>query len=80
MAYAFKDESGILHLTDDRQVAERQGCFVETELKPDVSGYPIVDGKGVILYADGRAFIDGNKAKGTEIAAPQVLIDLAAQI
>jgi hypothetical protein len=78
--FAFLSKDGILRLNIERIAAEH-GEHVQTSLADDESGYPIVDGQGVVYYAyEDKAYIKGNKSDGQPIATPPVLKQLAAEL
>jgi hypothetical protein len=65
MSYAYLDKEGILHLHPLEREAAKHGKYVETNLEYDESGFPIVEGQGVVYYADeDKAYIKGNKSDG----------------
>ncbi|MGG1643023.1 hypothetical protein ACIFQM_17530 [Paenibacillus sp. NRS-1782] len=81
MSYAYLDKEGILHLHPEKRIAAQNGKYVETNLEYDESGYPVVDGEGVVYYTDeDKAYIKGNKSDGKLIATPPVLKQLAAEL
>ena len=67
MAYAYLDKYDILHVVDDKEVAElaaKGGNYVTTTIA-NANGYPTAGGKPVFLYAaEKKAFIGGNKNSG----------------
>ncbi|MNW48211.1 Uncharacterised protein [Paenibacillus polymyxa] len=78
--FAFLSSDGILHLHDEEHAAQH-GKHVQTSLTDDESGFPIVEGQGVVYYAkEDRAYINGNKSDGKLIATPPVLKQLAAEL
>jgi hypothetical protein len=78
--FAFLSEEGILHLHDEEH-ASQHGKYVQTSLTDDESGYPVVEGQGVVYYAnDDKAYVKGNKKDGQLIPTPPVLKQLAAEL
>lgn len=78
--FAFLSSDGILHLHDEEHAAQH-GKHVQTSLTDDESGFPIVEGQGVVYYAyEDKAYIKGNKGDGKLIATPPVLKQLAAEL
>ncbi|UNL94028.1 hypothetical protein QNH38_22520 [Paenibacillus polymyxa] len=78
--FAFLTKDGILHLHDEEHAAQH-GKYVQTSLTDDESGYPVIEGQGVVYYADeDKAYIKGNKSDGKLIATPPVLKQLAAEL
>lgn len=78
--FAFLSSDGILHLHDEEHAAQH-GKYVQTSLTDDESGYPLIEGQGVVYYADeDKAYIHGNKSDGKLIATPPVLKQLAAEL
>ncbi len=78
--FAFLSSDGILHLHDEEHAAQH-GKHVQTSLTDDESGFPIVEGQGVVYYAnEDKAYINGNKSDGKLIATPPVLKQLAAEL
>ncbi|MBE7897272.1 hypothetical protein G7L40_00915 [Paenibacillus polymyxa] len=78
--FAFLSSDGILHLHDEEHAAQH-GKHVQTSLTDDESGFPVIEGQGVVYYArEDKAYIHGNKSKGKLIATPPVLKQLAAEL
>ncbi|WP_431086224.1 hypothetical protein [Paenibacillus sp. 8b26] len=74
--FAFLSSDGILHLHD-----EQHGKHVQTSLTDDESGFPIVEGQGIVYYThEDKAYVKGNKNDGQLIATPLVLKQLAAEL
>lgn len=78
--FAFLDSEGILHLHDEAHAAQH-GKHVQTSLTDDESGFPIVEGQGVVYYAhEDKAYVKGNKNDGQLIPTPPALKQLAAEL
>ncbi|MEC0233577.1 hypothetical protein P4H71_04305 [Paenibacillus kribbensis] len=78
--YAYLDQYGILHL-HNQQEAAKHGKHVATNLQADDSGYPVVDGEGVVYYSqENAAFIRGNRKDGERVATPEEIEQLADQL
>ncbi|MGZ0043408.1 hypothetical protein [Paenibacillus sp. BJ-4] len=78
--YAYLDQYGILHL-HNQQEAAKHGKHVATELQADESGYPIVEGNGVVYYTDeDAAYIKGNRKDGQRISTPAVIKQLVGKL
>ncbi|MGP0579614.1 hypothetical protein ACTP13_21780 [Paenibacillus peoriae] len=78
--FAFLSEDGILRLHDEEHAAQH-GKHVQTSLTDDESGYPVVEGQGVVYYAyEDKAYVKGNKGDGQLIPTPLVLKQLAAEL
>lgn len=78
--YAYLDQYGILHLHDEEH-AKQHGKHVATELQADESGYPVVEGNGVVYYSnEDAAYIKGNKSDGKLIPTPPVIKQLTAEL
>ncbi|MEK3851218.1 MULTISPECIES: hypothetical protein [Paenibacillus] len=78
--YAYLDQYGILHL-HNQQEAAKHGKHVATNLQADDSGYPVVDGEGVVYYSqENAAYIRGNRKDGERVATPAVIKQLADQL
>lgn len=78
--FAFLDQYGILHLHDEEH-ATQHGKYVQTSLTDDESGYPVIEGQGVVYYArEDKAYIHGNKSDGKLIPTPPALRQLAAEL
>ncbi|MGR6764467.1 hypothetical protein ACU1JV_21940 [Paenibacillus sp. T2-29] len=78
--YAYLDQYGILHL-HNQQEAAKHGKHVATELQADESGYPVVDGEGVVYYSqENAAYIRGNRKDGERVATPAEIKRLADQL
>ncbi|WP_342426536.1 hypothetical protein [Paenibacillus sp. FSL L8-0158] len=61
--FAFLDSEGVLHLNDEEH-AKQHGKHVQTSLTDDESGYPVIEGQGVVYFArEDRAYVKGNKSK-----------------
>ncbi|MCP3806427.1 hypothetical protein NLX78_04200 [Paenibacillus sp. Lou8.1] len=74
--FAFLSSDGILHLHDEEH-AKQHGKYVPTSLTDDESGYPVIEGQGVVFYArEGKAYVKGNKADGKLITTPPALQSL----
>ncbi|WP_252361758.1 hypothetical protein [Paenibacillus terrae] len=57
-----------------RNMPSSTGKHVQTSLTDDMSGYPVVEGQGVIYYThEVKAYVQGNRSKGPLIATPPVL-------
>lgn len=82
MAIAYLDKEHVLHVIDDKNAAAREasGKLAETDID-HLGGYPVVDGKDVIYYADtNKAYVDGNKSDGKEISVPDAIRALLDQL
>ncbi|MEE4565245.1 hypothetical protein [Paenibacillus polymyxa] len=78
--YVYLDQYGILHLHNQQEAAQH-GKNVVTDLQADESGFPVIEGQGVVYYArEDKAYIRGNKSDGKLIATPPVLKQLAAEL
>ncbi|OMF50861.1 hypothetical protein [Paenibacillus peoriae] len=78
--YAYLDQYGILHL-HNQQEAAKHGKHVATHLQADESGYPVVDGEGVVYYSqENAAYIRGNRKDGERVATPAEIKQLADQL
>ncbi|WP_342419847.1 hypothetical protein [Paenibacillus sp. FSL H8-0168] len=78
--FAFLSSDGILHLHDEEHAAQH-GKHVQTSLTDDESGFPIVEGQGVVYYAkEDKAYINGNESDGKLISTPPVLKQLAEEL
>ncbi|MBE3650919.1 hypothetical protein [Paenibacillus polymyxa] len=78
--FAFLSSDGILHLHDEEHAAQH-GKHVQTSLTDDESGFPVVEGQGVVYNAcEDKAFVKGNKNDGQLIATPPELKQLAAEL
>ncbi|MEC4566755.1 hypothetical protein L8C07_12435 [Paenibacillus sp. CMAA1739] len=78
--YAYLDQYGILHLHDEEH-AKQHGKHVATELQADESGYPVVEGNGVVYYSnEDAAYIKGNRKDGQRISTPAVIKQIADQL
>jgi hypothetical protein len=50
-------------------------------LTDDESGYPVIEGEGVVYYPrEDKSYIKGNKGDGKLIPTPPVLKQLAAEL
>ncbi|WP_420540523.1 hypothetical protein ACN92M_25860 (plasmid) [Paenibacillus polymyxa] len=78
--FAFLSSDGILHLHDEEHAAQH-GKHAQTSLTDDESGFPVVEGQGIVYYARGdKAFVKGNKNAGRFIASPPVLRQIVAEL
>lgn len=67
--YAYLDRGFILHVVDTEDTAREysvNGKVVATKIEAE-GGYPIVDGKSVIVYSLEEAYINGNLNTGRKI-------------
>lgn len=48
--FAFLDSEEVLHLNDEEH-AKQHGRHVQTSLADDESGYPVIEGQGVVYYS-----------------------------
>lgn len=48
--FAYLDQYGIMHLNTQKE-ASKHGKYIETDLQADESGYPVVNGKGIVYYS-----------------------------
>ncbi|WP_348622988.1 hypothetical protein ABFT51_17320 [Paenibacillus peoriae] len=48
--FAFLDSEGVLHLNDEEH-AKQHGKHVQTSLTDDESGYPVIEGQGVVYHS-----------------------------
>ncbi|ODA08715.1 hypothetical protein [Paenibacillus polymyxa] len=79
--YAYLDNAGILHLHPLEREAAKHGKYVETSLDMDESGFPIIEGEGVVYYhGKGTAYTRGNETDGRSIAVPSELKQLANRL
>lgn len=67
--YAYLDRGFILHIVNGEDTAKEysvNGKVVATKIEAE-GGYPIVDGKSVIVYSLEEAYLDGNLNTGTRV-------------
>lgn len=71
MSYAYLDQYGIIHIVDREEDAEKysSGKIVETGIE-NGGGYPVADGKHVIVYtADDKYKVGGVEYPLKDLAA-----------
>lgn len=81
MSYAYLDEYGVLHAVEDEKTAKEfsgNGKVVSDPIACE-GGYPVVDGQ-VIVYEDGKAYVDGNERNGRVISTPLVIEQILEQL
>ena len=67
--YAYIDRGGILHVSASKKTAQDYSAnrkVVETAYPAD-HGWPLWDGKEVVMYADDEAYINGNAGDGKRL-------------
>jgi hypothetical protein len=80
MAFAYLDKYSVLHVVENMQIAVNatSGKVVETSIEHE-GGYPVVDGE-VVIYEEGKAFINGNIKSGKEIPVPGKIAELVESL
>jgi hypothetical protein len=73
MAFAYKDEYGILHVVGDQKTAKQfaSSAVVETDIRNE-GGYPRVSvgdhASALVVYGNGDAYVDGNERNGRKVS------------
>lgn len=75
MAYAYRDKYGILHVTKDREEAERFAVSQVVEYIGEYSGgYLVIGGQKIFDYGDGIVYVGGNEKSGAPLDKCEVTL------